>query len=160
MIPRPPLKPYAAKKAAGWLVGGIVLVAAWEGLSLVVYKDIVGVETYCYGETSNPEPAKHYTVEECNRLLGDRLLQFNEAVTRCTKGAQLPDKVRIAFVSLAYNIGSGAFCGSTLARKASAGDLRGACEELPKWNKAGGRVVRGLTNRRIEERRICLEGLA
>ena len=46
-----------------------------------------------------------------------------------------------------------------MSRKAKAGDLRGACEALMLWNKAGGKVVRGLTRRRTAERDLCLEGL-
>ena len=46
-----------------------------------------------------------------------------------------------------------------LARLANAGDWRGACNQLPRWNKAGGREIRGLTNRRAAEQRICLAAL-
>ncbi len=46
-----------------------------------------------------------------------------------------------------------------MARRLNAGDIRGACDALLAWNKAGGRVVQGLTNRRQDERRLCLEGL-
>lgn len=157
MIPRP--KPISKKAAAGWLVGAVALVGAWEGIKLVAYRDFVNVWTVCRGETEGIDIHRIYTVEECDRMLADRLVEFNETVSRCTGNRPLPDKVRIAFVSLSYNIGKGAFCGSTLARKARAGDLRGACEELPRWNRAGGRVVQGLVNRRAEERRICLEGI-
>ena len=53
-----------------------------------------------------------------------------------------------AMVSLAYNIGAGAFLKSTLLKKVNAGDFAGAGEEFLRWNKAGGKEVLGLTRRR------------
>ncbi|MBY5974980.1 glycoside hydrolase family protein, partial [Ferrimonas balearica] len=77
--------------------------------------------------------------------------------------AQLPDQTRAAFVSAAYNIGAGAFCGSSMSRRAQAGDLVGACDALLMWNKARVkgvlRPVTGLTRRRQAERALCLEGV-
>ncbi|PJE29977.1 hypothetical protein CVM39_08810 [Pseudooceanicola antarcticus] len=61
-------------------------------------------------------------------------------------------------------MGAGAFCGSSMSRRALAGDLAGACDALLMWNKARmkGRLqpVRGLTRRREAERDLCLQGLA
>ncbi len=74
----------------------------------------------------------------------------------------LPEGVQVAFTSWAYNVGTGgAACRSTLVRLANADDLRGACNQLPRWNRAGGgKVVRGLSNRRGgAERALCLEAL-
>lgn len=59
------------------------------------------------------------------------------------------------YVSLAYNIGSANFCGSTLVRKLNAGDYAGACAEISRWTKQGGRELQGLVNRRAEERAKC-----
>lgn len=63
-----------------------------------------------------------------------------------------------AYTSLTYNIGAGAFCSSTLVKKLNQGDYAGACAEISRWNRAGGRTVQGLTNRRAAERMLC-EGL-
>nr|WP_254435487.1 glycoside hydrolase family protein [Ruegeria arenilitoris] len=46
-----------------------------------------------------------------------------------------------------------------MLRKANAGDLTGACNKLPRWNRAGRRVIRGLTNRRMSDRTMCLKAL-
>jgi lysozyme len=70
----------------------------------------------------------------------------------------LPDKVYVSFLSLTYNIGIRGFCRSTLARYANDNQLVAACNELPKFNRAGGKEVRGLTLRRAQERKLCLEG--
>lgn len=60
-----------------------------------------------------------------------------------------------AFVSLSYNIGSGAFCGSTLVKKLNAGDYVDACAEILKWDKFKGKTLPGLTKRRQDECRLC-----
>lgn len=64
-----------------------------------------------------------------------------------------------AYVSLAYNIGGGAFCGSTLVRKLKAGDYAGACREIDRWVMFQGRKLPGLVKRRAAERALC-EGRA
>lgn len=61
-----------------------------------------------------------------------------------------------AYVSLAYNIGSRAFCGSTLARKLNEGDYPGACREILRWDRFKGQPLRGLTTRREREYRQCI----
>ncbi len=60
-----------------------------------------------------------------------------------------------AFVSMSYNIGANAFCNSTLVKKLNLGDYAGACAEISRWNKQGGKTLAGLTKRREEERAIC-----
>lgn len=148
------------KKSAAVLAAAIALVGGWEGLRTVAYRDIVGVPTVCFGETRGVKMGDRYTVEECQVMLGQGLAEFETGVRRClTAPDAIPDKPYVAFLSLSYNIGTGAFCGSTVARRANAGDIVGACNAIPMWNKAGGRVVQGLVNRRAEEQRICLEGV-
>jgi lysozyme len=61
-----------------------------------------------------------------------------------------------AYVSLTYNIGEGAFCRSTLAKKLNSGDYQGACAEILKWNKFNGKPLNGLTKRRQQEYEKCL----
>ncbi len=61
-----------------------------------------------------------------------------------------------AYVSLAYNIGSSAFCRSTLVKKLNAGDYNGACEQILVWDKFKGKPLRGLTKRRQEEYKQCV----
>jgi len=151
------------KAAAGGGLAGVIalsiaLIGPWEGRELQAYRDIVGVPTICYGETLDVQIGDVATPAECETMLARRVAQFEAEIRRCLP-AKLPDKTRAAFVSAAYNIGSRGFCGSSMSRRALAGDLRGACEALSLWNKAGGKVVRGLVNRRAAERALCLEGL-
>lgn len=150
----------AVKVVTGVFVAAATFVAGWEGVSLITYKDIVGVSTICYGETENVKPTDQYTPAECKAMLAMRLPQYDAGMVKCVpQVATLPDKPHIAFLSLTYNVGVGAFCGSTLAKYIKAGNIRAACLELPKWNRAGGRVVQGLVNRRADEMKLCLEGV-
>ena len=61
-----------------------------------------------------------------------------------------------AFVSLAYNIGPGAFQRSSALRRFNAGDIPGAADAILMWDKAGGKVLRGLQRRRQAERALFL----
>jgi lysozyme len=142
---------------AGALAVGFV--GGKEGVSTKAYRDIVGVPTICFGETRGVKMGDTATMDECKAMLGDALVEFEGNMRAClTNPDKIPDKPYVAFLSLSYNIGSRAFCGSTVARKANAGDLIGACNAMLVWNKAGGRVIKGLSLRRAEERRMCLEG--
>jgi lysozyme len=135
------------------------LIQPWEGRELQAYRDIVGIWTICDGDTENVRPGQVATPAECDSRLAKRVAQFEAEIRTCLP-AVLPVESRAAFISAAYNIGSGAFCGSSMSRRARAGDLRGACDALRLWNKAGGQVVRGLVNRREAERTLCLKGVA
>jgi lysozyme len=133
-----------------------------EGLRQFAYYDPPGVLTVCYGSTTDVVKGKKYSLEECKQRLDNDMLDAVLAVERCVPG--LPDNVLAAFGDAVYNIGPRIACDkqrSTAARKLAAGDIEGACKELPKWNKArvGGVMVTlpGLTKRRNWEMQICLE---
>lgn len=145
--------------AAGALAMAIAFVGMWEGKELRAYQDIVGVWTICYGETRGVRPGDVATGAQCDAQLAKALDEYNAGLNGCLT-ATVPDKVRVALVSWAYNVGVGAACSSTLVKLANVGDLVGACNQLPRWNRAGGREVKGLTNRRLAEQKLCLEGAA
>lgn len=139
---------------------------------LTVYLDVVGVATACDGITTidgKPMPRNRtFTEAECTVLLEKELVTHAQGVMSCTPGLALSQNPhlertregpRFAAVSLAYNVGVGAYCGSTARRRFNAGDMAGGCEAITWYNKAGGRVVRGLVNRRAKEARVCREGL-
>ena len=135
-----------------------------EGLRQLAYKCPAGVVTVCYGHTGSVTTGKKYTVEECKALLDADMRKAVEEVEQCQPG--LPPEVLAAFADATFNIGSRVACDtrqSTAARKLKAGDYRGACNELPKWDKArvAGVLVAlpGLTKRRAREREICLQGV-
>ena len=152
------LQKAGAVTAAGVLAIG--LIGGFEGLRTKAYRDVVGVPTVCFGETRGVKMGDTYTVDECKAMLGDGLVEFEAGIRKClTSPDNIPAKPYVAFLSLAYHTGQRAFCGSSVARKANAGDLRGACDAILAWNKAGGRVIKGIVTRRQEERALCLEGL-
>ena len=93
-------------------------------------------------------------------MLAGALAEYHDQIVSCIPTLPLqPQAVQVALTSWTYNVGASAACSSTLARLANAGDWRGACNQLPRWNRAGGVVVRGLTNRREAEQSICLDAL-
>lgn len=145
----------AAMAIASPFVGG------WEGLRNAAYVDPVGVTTICYGHTKNAVLGQVKTDAECDYLLKEELRHYAEKVDVYVT-QDLPSTRLAALASFSYNVGLGAFRRSTLLRKLNAGDVIGACNELLRWDKAtvnGKKVVlRGLTNRRAEERALCLMG--
>lgn len=148
-----------AKKTAAWVAICASCVAGAEGLRTYAYRDPVGIPTICFGETKGVRMGDKATADECKDMLIDRVQEFGDGVDACVK-RPLPNETKAAFTSFAYNVGVAKFCGSTMARKAASGDLAGACNELPRWNKANGVPLPGLTNRREKERELCIKGLA
>jgi len=150
--------------AAGVLtVAGILAVAVigdFEGIRTRAYRDSIGVPTVCFGETRGVKMSDHYTIDQCKEMLGTALIEFEAGMVRCLKNpAAIPDKVYVASLSLAYNIGIGAFCRSSIRRYLNEGNYAAACGRFPAFNKAGGRTLKGLVYRRGEEKKLCLEGL-
>lgn len=136
----------------------ISLVGGFEGVREVAYLDPVGIPTACFGETRNIKLGMKFTRAECNNMLIEGLIRHEEGMMRCTK-VDMPDTRYIALLSFTYNVGVGAYCGSTLVRKLNSGDTSGACDQLLRWDKAMGFRLPGLTKRRHDERELCLKGL-
>lgn len=147
---------------AGAIAIAVPVTAQFEGLWLTAKVDTIGTGrpvTWCYGETEGPvKVGQRFTKKQCDDMLAAKLPRYANEIAKCIK-VDISDKTRAAFISFAYNVGSAGFCRSTAARKLNAGDTRGACDALMAWNRAQGRVVRGLTNRRTTERKMCLEGI-
>lgn len=138
------------------------LISKWEGKRNAAYQDIVGVWTICYGHTETAGPGKYMRDAECYNLLISEIGEYREGLhvyfTAETKRSRLPYLRDAAFTSLAYNVGVRGAGLSTATRRLNKGDIPGGCQALTWWNKAGGRVVRGLSRRRAEEREYCLKG--
>lgn len=152
-----------SKKALAAIGGGamamaMVVVPYYEGTELQSYRDAVGVWTVCTGHTATAKPGQHKTPAECQALLDSDLSVALKGVDRWVT-VPIPETTRAALVSFTYNVGEGALMRSTLLRKLNAGDIVGACNELPRWVYAGGKRLRGLVSRRATERELCLEGV-
>ena len=140
----------ALSLSAAALVG----IATHEGYVGQAYRDIVGVWTIGFGTTEGVKPGDRIEpVQALQRKMAD-VRKFEGALKRCVT-VPLHQHEYDAFLSLAYNIGPGAFCRSTLVRKLNAGDYASACAEILRWDKAGGKTVAGLTKRRQAEYRQC-----
>lgn len=146
------------KIGTGVIAAAIGLVAAWEGRSLVAYVDPVGIPTICDGYTHGVKLGDVATPERCDALTEQEVRKALAVVDRSVPQT-LPNGVRVALASFVYNVGPSAYGGSTLVRKLRAGDLVGACNQLPRWVYAGGKKLRGLELRREAERQICLSDL-
>lgn len=133
----------------------LVGIATHEGYVGRAYQDIVGVWTIGFGTTENVRPGQAIDPVRALQRKIDDVKKFEGALKECVK-VPLHQHEYDAYISLAYNIGSTAFCRSTLVRKLNASDYAGACQEILRWNQAGGRVVQGLTNRRQAEYRLCM----
>ena len=143
-----------AKIGAAAAALAISAVSFYESTVQRTYRDPIGIITACTGHTG-PElkMGQTFTREQCDDMLAKDLLEHAAALD-CIK-TPLADGQKAAYLSFAFNVGTGAFCGSTLARKANAGDMRGACAELSRWTLAGGRELPGLVKRRAAERALC-----
>lgn len=135
---------------------GIDLIKKFEGCRLKAYKDIVGILTVGYGHTGKDvSEGLEIDPERANELLEKDLQKFCHGVEDLVK-VSITDNQFAALVAFAYNIGLNALSGSTLLKKLNAGDLQGASEQFIRWNKAGGKEVQGLTNRRLAEKELFL----
>lgn len=137
-------------------------VSGWESGGkhrLVAYRDIVGVPTICGGETKGVRMGMVETVEGCKARDEAALVRHAEPVLACTPSLRGHPNQLSAAISLAYNIGTGGYCASTVDRRFDAGQWRAACDAFLMWNKAGGKVVNGLDRRRRAERDLCLKEL-
>ena len=148
------------KVAATGLLALVIAISAWfvepwEGTKLTGYNDIVKVATACTGHTGDGVVVgKTYTAEQCREWFESDLGIAATGVDGCVT-APMTSYQWASFTSLAFNIGVPAFCRSSVARKASAGDMAGACKAIGLYVYAGGKVVKGLQNRRKAEIALC-----
>lgn len=156
----------------------VPVVKQWEGRSLVAYYDIANVLTYCDGETMNADKTKRYTDRECDALTQARVEEF------ATKTAALVEKevepeVLAALTIFSYNVGVNALANSTALRRINEGRIAEGCEALMKFvcisvspgkgesrpgeqcysKSANKKFVKGLWNRRNDERNLCMKGV-
>jgi lysozyme len=102
------------------------------------------------------EHDKDWSDEAIDLLFDADLLRFESGVLRYCPDSTFSQSQFDALVGFAFNCGLGALQASTLRRLYNAGDIEGAAQEFPKWNKGGGRVLPGLTRRRLAEQALFL----
>jgi lysozyme len=134
---------------------GLKLLQSFEGLYLEAYQDCVGVWTIGWGVTEGVQPGMQITVAEAEKMLQDELEQFETAVADAVR-VQIDDNQFSALVSFSYNLGARSLFESTLLQLLNQGKFQEAADEFPRWDKAGGQSLLGLSRRRRAERALFL----
>lgn len=134
---------------------GFSLIKMFEGLRLTAYQDSVGIWTIGYGHTAGVKPGQVITSSEAENLLIKDIASTEAGVRKLVPAACTENQFS-ALVCFAFNVGVGSLSKSTLLKKFIAGDIQGAADEFLRWNKAGGKALPGLTNRRVAERQLFL----
>lgn len=139
----------------------IDIIKKWEGLRHDTYLCSGNVLTIGYGTTARagvgitPVMGMTITTSEAEYYLEKALDKFAAKVDPLIT-AEINDNERSAFISLAYNIGPTGFKRSSALRHFNNGDKDKAAAAILLWNKAGGRKVQGLVNRRADEKELFL----
>jgi len=142
------------------LAHAVALIKEFEGCHLEAYPDPgSGGDPWTIGwGATGPGIRKGvtWTQEQADTRLAADVDRFLEGVMKAVNAeAAHPEPQEIgAMTSLAYNIGLSAFQASTLLRMYNAGNKAGAAAQFLRWNRAGGRVMRGLTRRREAEKAL------
>ncbi|PZO12869.1 MAG: muraminidase [Leptolyngbya foveolarum] len=134
---------------------GLQLIKSFEGLRLQAYKDPVGIWTIGYGTTRGVRPGMTISTAEAEAFLQQDLVRFEQAINDAL-AVPVNDNQFSALSCFTYNVGPGAFRSSTLLKMLNQQDVYGAADQFPRWNKAGGRPLAGLTRRRQAERLLFL----
>ena len=149
------------------------LIKHHEGVKLRPYRCPALLWTVCVGHVLYPEqgamkmedrvkfqlkPADNriFTREEVDAILAKDLERFERGVLKYCPTAANRQNWMDAFVSFSFNVGLGTLQRSTLRQKHNRGDYEGAADEFLKYCKAGGKVLKGLENRRKDERSLYL----
>jgi lysozyme len=136
---------------------GLEAIKEHEGFKANAYKDVAGVWTIGYGTIKiNGKPVQEgmtCTVAEATEYMRQDLAWAQTAINKLVK-VPLKQNQFDALVSFIYNIGENAFGKSTMLRLLNSGDYSGAAAQFDRWNRAGGKVVKGLVARRKVERSL------
>ena len=166
---------------AGGLTGAAVIVmlilygftGGFEGNKLKAYYDIGNVATICRGHTQGVKITDVKTAAECDQIFKDDLWMYMGGVQQLVAREDMPLEVWAAYSDFAFNVGLGAFAGSTMLKQARAGQWAASCQEFPRWKYAGylpdgsrrdcsirKNNCYGIIKRREAERALCLQGVS
>jgi lysozyme len=150
-------------------VGQWAYTSAWEGYENCVYLDVGGYPTVGVGHMDQSlKLGDCYSDKQIMQWFWDDMAtKVDKPLSQCITHENLPENTLMSIRDWTFNVGGGAACKSTLVRFLNAGDLREACEQLPRWVYVRSIVVAGLENRRWRglpgmppsNRQLCLSGL-
>ena len=129
---------------------GLDLIKFFEGLELNAYQCAAGVWTIGYGHTKGVEKGMSISAASANEMLAEELAEYENYINTLVT-VELNQDQFDAMVSWVYNLGGGNLKASTLLKVLNAGDYDGVPAQMMRWNKAGGKVLAGLTKRRQAE---------
>lgn len=132
---------------------GLALIKEFEGLSLKAYTCPAGVLTIGFGTTMGVRPGQVISEAEAEAMLRADVDKFAKGVSEAVK-VPLAQHQFDALVAFAYNVGLGAFRTSTMLRLINKGEMASAAAQFARWNRAGQKVLPGLTRRRAAERKL------
>ena len=129
---------------------GIELIKQFEGCRLKAYKDAVGVWTIGYGHTVDVKEGIEISQHQAEVILEVDLREYEGYINKYVQ-VPLTQNQFDAFVSWVYNLGVGNLRSSTMLRVLNEGKYSEVPYQIKRWNKAGGKVLRGLVRRREAE---------
>lgn len=130
---------------------GLDIIRRFEGLRLKAYYCPAGILTIGYGSTGkHVKEGMTITEEQAEALLRSDVRSAESAVSRGVK-VTLNENEFSALVSFVFNVGATQFWKSTMRALINRNDMTGAALQFARWNKAGGQVLAGLTERRKAE---------
>jgi lysozyme len=142
---------------AACFVATAALCTDFEGVRTHAYHDTLahGLPTVCAGETEGVKMTDVYTPVECKEMLAKKLPRYWNEINLCID-VPISDNEKIAYIDFAYNVGSGAFCHSSLLKQLNEHHHIDACEGLMAWDVASGEHRPGLARRRAAEMELCM----
>jgi len=131
-------------------VEGLSLIKKFEGCELEAYEDAVGVPTIAYGRTKNVNMGDTCTQEQAEEWLQEEMNEY-EGYINDQVNVVLEQNQFDALVSWVYNLGPSNLSSSTMLKVLNEGKYNEVPAQIRRWNKAGGKVLEGLTRRREAE---------
>lgn len=151
-------KPWLVAVGATAIAVASLLTQHQEGTRYTAYPDpnTRGAPwTICVGHTQGVHKGDVATQAQCDAYLAQDMQVAAKDVARCIRVPLTVNQAAALYDSV-INLGQQVVCGSTLQRLANAQDYTGMCNQLPRWNRAGGKVWPGLTTRRLNAQELCL----
>lgn len=136
---------------------GLNLIKRFEGLELATYRCPAGVWTIGYGHTKTARPGQRITESKAEDLLKEDLKWVERAIEKNVR-VDLTQEQFDALASWTYNLGETNLRSSTMLRRLNNGEYDAVPSEMKRWNKSGGRVLKGLVRRREAEAALWEKG--
>lgn len=135
------------------------LVKTFEGLRLSAYQCAAGKWTIGYGHTRGVKQGQRITENQAEAFLIDDLMRAAAPLNRYVT-VPLSRQQYAALLSFVFNVGASNFKQSTLLKKLNQGLYGSVPAQLVRWNKARGKVLKGLVRRRAVEAALWKKGSA